>query len=158
MRHVLVVANRTLGGDDLMAAVRERIAAGPVEFYLVVPITGGSGRAPVMGAPGGASAVPLGEAPHDPEGATPYELAERRLQHGVNRIRQAGGTVDGEVGEHDPQRAVESVLARRDVDEVIVSTLPTGASHWLRADLPARVHRKHHLPVTTVTMRVASMH
>ncbi len=157
MRHVLVVANRTLGGDDLMAAVRERIAAGPVDFYLVVPMSAGTDRSPVLATPGGASAIPLG-APHEAEGSTAYELAERRLEHGVNRIRQAGGAVEGEVGEEDPSGAVDSVLARREVDEVIVSTLPTGVSHWLRADLPARVHRRHHLPVTTVTMRVPSMH
>ena len=156
MRHVLVVANRTLGGDDLMAVVRERIAAGPVDFYLVVPVFGGSDRSPVLVAPGGASTVPFGGT-REPEESTPHELAARRLEHGLNRIRQAGGTVDGEVGEEDPLGAVDAVLARREIDEVIVSTLPTGVSHWLRADLPARVHRKHHLPVTTVTMREHSL-
>jgi hypothetical protein len=48
-------------------------------------------------------------------------------------------------------QAVDDALAQRTVDEVIVSTLPHTVSHWLRTDLPARVHRKHQVRVTTVT-------
>ena len=37
MREVLVVANRTLGGEKLLEAVRGRASAGDVSFRLVVP-------------------------------------------------------------------------------------------------------------------------
>src|SRR5712692_4798545 len=35
----LVVANQTLGGDQLIAEVRQRVAAGPSSFYVLVPNT-----------------------------------------------------------------------------------------------------------------------
>src|SRR5664279_3422590 len=37
LREVLVVANRTLGGEKLLEAVRARAAAGDVRFRLIVP-------------------------------------------------------------------------------------------------------------------------
>jgi hypothetical protein len=43
--------------------------------------------------------------------------------------------------------AVMDVLRDHTFDEVIVSTLPHGVSHWLRVDLPARVGRVSGLPV-----------
>ena len=33
----LVVANQTLGGDQLMYTVRQRVAAGPSSFFVLVP-------------------------------------------------------------------------------------------------------------------------
>ena len=39
MRRYLVVANQTLGGDDLVKLIAERAAAEPSEFYIVVPAT-----------------------------------------------------------------------------------------------------------------------
>ena len=39
MRRYLVVANQTLGGDDLLARVRERLRAGPSHFHVLVPAT-----------------------------------------------------------------------------------------------------------------------
>jgi hypothetical protein len=38
MRQILVVANRTLGGERLKEVVRERIGQGPCTFTLVVPV------------------------------------------------------------------------------------------------------------------------
>lgn len=37
VRRYLVVANRTLQGEELAAAVRDRMAAGPCEFWVLVP-------------------------------------------------------------------------------------------------------------------------
>jgi hypothetical protein len=42
---------------------------------------------------------------------------------------------------------LRAALAREPYDEVIVSTLPTRVSHWLRLDLPSRVEQLG-LPVT----------
>ena len=39
MRHVLVVANRTLGGEELLQVVLEKASAEPTDFWLVVPAT-----------------------------------------------------------------------------------------------------------------------
>ena len=156
MRHVLVVANRTLGGEELLRVVLDKASAEPTEFWIVVPMT------PLpSGRPGAmvewASGVPVrpgGTPVADDDGAA-REAAEGRLRLGIERLRRAGATVDGEVGSRDPQRAVGDALAHHEVDEIIVSTLPTGVSHWLRLDLPKRLERKHHVPVTTVTARPA---
>ena len=37
MAHVLVLANETIGGGQLLDAVRERNARGDVRFFVVVP-------------------------------------------------------------------------------------------------------------------------
>lgn len=54
---------------------------------------------------------------------------------------------DGMVGVERPMDAVMDMLRTQRFDEIIVSTLPRGVSHWLRIDLPARVARYSGLPV-----------
>jgi hypothetical protein len=39
MRRYLIVANQTLGGEQLSAKLAESMRAGPCRFYLVAPIT-----------------------------------------------------------------------------------------------------------------------
>ena len=81
------------------------------------------------------------------------ELAEERLRYGLEWMRGLGATVTGEVGESEAVRAVRVVLDSTPIDEIIISTLPTTLSRWLRQDLPSRVERKFSLPVTVVTAR-----
>jgi hypothetical protein len=109
---VLVVANVTAASDELLAALRERAEEGPAEFILVLPATGGDRAA-----------------------------ARRECERAVARMREAGLEVTGEVGDRDPVVAVHEAWDPRRYDEVIVSTLPTGASRWLQIDLPHRVER-----------------
>ena len=78
------------------------------------------------------------------EAANVIELAVPLLE------QAAGGRVEAIVGDTDPFVAVREALARSEFDEVIISTLPSRVSHWLRLDLPARVERLG-LPVTVVT-------
>jgi hypothetical protein len=146
---ILVVANQTLGSEDLAATLRERVAGGATELWIVVPATQPRDHARVSIAGSGA-VFPL----HDATEAA-YDLAERRLEVARDHFGHLGVTVGGEVGDEDPFTAVSDALAHRDVDEVIISTLPTGASHWLRTDLPSRVHRRYKVPVTTVLSRIA---
>ena len=149
---ILVVGNQTLGSEELAQKVRERVQAGATEVWVLVPATHPRDQSPISIAGSGA-VFPLHGGSED---ADAYALAEQRLQAAQDRFRGLGVAVGGEVGDENPFHAVRDVLARREFDEVIVSTLPTGASHWLRTDLPSRVHRKFKLPVTTVTSRVAS--
>lgn len=149
MRHLLVVANRTLAGRELMATLRKRLEDGPADVRIVVPAAAPTEDHALLAAGPSGSIVPgTRDAGRHPDA---YEEAERRLEKGLLMISDLGYRVEGEVGDDDPLRAVDDAMARARYDEVIVSTLPHAASHWLRADLPARIHRKHHLPVTTVT-------
>src|SRR6188472_3254849 len=127
-RSVLIVANRTDATPALLEEIRRRAAAGPCRFTLLVP------RA-------------YWDADTEESGVT-LELAIPLIEEA------AGGHVDGLIGDEDPVRAVETALAQRHYDEIIVSTLPARVSRWLHMDLPARL-RRIGLPVTVVTARQA---
>ena len=139
MRRCLIVANQTLTTDTLSEAVEQRIAAEPHEFYVVAPATPLRDE---IDAPG--AYAELGPSPAD----RAYALARQRLDRALDHLRSLGATVDGEVGDPDPQEAVRVALGRFAADEIIVSTLPRGLSQWLRRDLPARLRKDCGIPVT----------
>ncbi|HZA60366.1 MAG TPA: hypothetical protein VE754_01625 [Actinomycetota bacterium] len=131
MRRYLVVANQTLGGRHLIEAVRERIATGPSEFHVVVPAT----------PPGHFATWTEGEA---------LAVAEKRLHQALTAFKDLGAEATGEVGDPNPFDAVCDALLDDAFDEVILSTLPVGASRWLKQDLPHRVERRYDIPVTHI--------
>jgi hypothetical protein len=149
VRRYLVLANQTLGGRQLVEKLEECRAAGPFSFYFVVPATPVSDLEPVddrltlSGVDGGAGMLP------DLDGVA-RAMARRRLQKELARLRDAGVEADGEVGDPRPVHAVKDALREREVDEIIVSTLPHRTSRWLVMDLPHRVRRGFSLPVTHV--------
>lgn len=145
MRRHLIVANQTLGTDELARAVRDRLEAGPSEFWVVVPATPLTDLAPGFVPTMGGWPVTVPASREDSR-----SVAQARLDAALRELRAAGATADGEVGDPDPMRAVENALADRQVDEVIVSTLPARVSKWLHQDLPSRIERKFHVPVTHV--------
>ncbi len=118
---VLVVANVTAASDDLIAALNERAGQGPAEFTFLIPATGG-----------------------DSQGA------KRALNEALERARAEGLECSGSVGDTDPVVAVHEAWDPRRYDEVVVSTLPTGASRWLQIDLPHRIEKITDAPVRHV--------
>ncbi|HTZ88252.1 MAG TPA: hypothetical protein VMB05_16425 [Solirubrobacteraceae bacterium] len=130
---VLVVAYKTAATQPLLDAVRERAQRGKATFTLLVPNP----------APGLHKVV-------DPEDQGGGE-ARGVLEQAVPMLSDAAGApVEGIVGSTDPIAAVEDALNLRGFDEVIISTLPSKISHWLRLDLPSKITGMG-LPVTTVT-------
>ena len=146
MRRYLVVANQTLGADELIELIGHRAKSEPSEFLIVVPATPvmelvqGAAQAPVLG---GSTVIPS-----TPEHAR--ELAQARLDQALTQLRAAGAKVDGLVGDRDPVHAVQTAMKGRQFDEIIVSTLPKRVSRWLHQDLPRRLEHKTQLPVTHV--------
>ena len=134
---VLVVANRTAGSPELLAALKERAAGGDVKFHLLVPAT------------------PHGVAwAADMHSGSPE--AEHDVKAAVESLRAEGLEVDdGHVGDPDPVAAVEDAVNFKDFDEIIVSTLPRHVSKWLKLDLPHRVERATGKPVTHVESKSA---
>jgi hypothetical protein len=119
---VLLVANRTATANPLVAAVRRRARSGPVSFHLVVPAT-----------PQGLHRVV------DPEVAG-LEAAQQRLEVAVPMLSEvAGQPVTGHVGDANPLAAVQDALNLRGFDEIILSTLPSRISRWMRIDLPSKI-------------------
>jgi hypothetical protein len=143
VRRYLVVANQTLGGEELWVAIRERIATGDCHFHLLVPATP-------------AAQLDPGSTAGEAEEGRPGEdlgrrLARQRMRQELDRMRELGASVSGEIGVADPIDAVRVVLHRWEFDEVIVSTLPGRRSRWLAADLPTKIRRGFKLQVTQVT-------
>jgi hypothetical protein len=112
---VLVVANVTASSDELLAALRSRVERSDCAFTLLVPATGG--------------------------GKAARDAAREALDKALDRLRAAGLEVEGMVGDADPVIAVHDVWDPRRFDEIVISTLPTGASRWLAVDLPHRVEK-----------------
>lgn len=135
--HVLIVANRTAAGPELLAAVGERALDGPASFHLVVPAT-----------PHGLHRVV------DPEVAGRAE-AQQRLESALPKLSDAADSVvTGHVGDSDPLAAIHDAVFLRGFDEIIVSTLPRRLSRWLRIDLPSKA-RALGLPLRHVEAREA---
>jgi hypothetical protein len=130
---VLVVAHKTAATQPLLDAVSERAARGQCSFTLLVP-NAAHGLHKVVDA----EDQGVGEAQHVLDVALP-KLGEA-----------AGASVDGVVGDADPVAAVHDAINLRGFDEIIISTLPTHVSRWLKLDLPSKVSGMG-LPVTTVT-------
>ena len=130
MRRCLIVANQTLAGPHVLAAVDARQAREPYEFHILVP----------------ASHVHMGMWT---EG---HALAQARavLREALDRFADAGIPATGEVGDTNPLLAVDDVLRREHFDEIILSTLPPGASRWLKRDLPHRFEQRFAIPVTHI--------
>ena len=151
MRRIMVVANQTLGGDHLAEAIKARMAETPTRFNLLVPATH---RADFVVAMAEAFAVQGGMRPPAPSNGDDPD-ATARLAAGLEWMRGLGATVDGEVGEHDPVRAIRDYQARERVDEIIISTLPHGLSQWLHLDLQHRVERHCGVPVAVVSAKAS---
>lgn len=138
MRSYLVVGNQTLDSPELAAAIEDRMAAGAATFHLVVPAT----------------PTPRGLTWDEDEARA---AAQARLDAALRRLRAAGATVTGEIGHRDPIEATEDALRGRQVDEVLLSTLPAGISRWLGQDVPTRLKGSILEPVTVVTTQRESV-
>ena len=119
---VLVVANETLAGRELIEAVQRRAAQGPIRVVVVAPV-------------------------NDPvAGYVVYEdtrraAAGRRLDRTLTALRDAGIPAHGAVFGGGPLDAVKDILAQEHVDELIVSTHPEAKSGWLRRDLIGEIRK-----------------
>ena len=139
---LLVVANQTLGGEELTAKLHEISAGMPCTVRLLVPVT-------------------------DTEGSNQWDypaidrfipdrhtiarlLAEGRLEHELDRLHSFGIEAAGEVVDADPVGRVHEVLEDEHPDGVVVSTLPHRMSRWLVLDVPRRIGRISEVPVTHV--------
>jgi hypothetical protein len=142
---VLIIANQTMGGADLDEAILARMKKDQCEFTLLIPAT------PLDHFAEAAQNLRASHMTTVDDTDRFYEAARHRLEGALEHLRHLGVNADGDVGSSDPVHAVRDTLAHRQFDEVIVSTLPLGASRWLHQDVPHRIHRKFRLPVTVVT-------
>lgn len=142
MPHYLVVANQTLGGEELTAKLSELSADRPCRMQLVVPVTDTEGSNQ-WDYPAIDRFVP------DRHGIA-RSLAEGRLANELERLSRAGVDATGEVIDADPVDRVGELLAGADFDGIVISTLPHRLSRWLVRDVPHRIGRLSDIPVTHV--------
>jgi hypothetical protein len=139
MTDILVLANETIGGKNLLDTVLRRRdeTGGDLRFHVVVPQT------------------------RPRHGNVIYDDAVRasaqvRVDLALAFMRDNGIEGTGEVGDGDPYNAAMDAIAEHHIDEIIVSTLPASASGWLRRDLPERLHEGSGLPVEHVVVDLGS--
>lgn len=130
-KHILVVANQTIGGATLLDLVKQRAKEPDTSFTLVVPMT-----RPKSGY------VIYDDVVRD--------AAQVRLDLALSYLRGEDIVASGELGDEDPHTATLDAIDEYRPDEVIISTLPQASSGWLRRDLIERIQDHTGVPVTHV--------
>jgi hypothetical protein len=134
-RRILVVANETVAGQALLREIENRSRGGESEILVITPALAGS-RAQIW-------ASDLDEA---------MELARQRLELSLQAIQEAGFSARGQVGDPEPNVAIEYALREFAADEIVISTHPPERSRWLESGVVERARREIDLPVTHVVV------
>jgi len=137
MSTILVVANETLAGAQLLETVKERASAGGEGTRVIV-------------------CVPRNKPKH---GNIIYDdfvfdSAKVRIDLARRFLRDQGINAVGDIGDTDPYTATMDAVAEHHPDEIIVSTFPATVSGWLRRDLIERIEQASGLPVTHVVQDI----
>ena len=133
MSKVLVVANETVGADELLSELRRLEDEKTSEYYVMVP------------------ARPLHERHGivwSQEGA--IEAAEERLESTLEVLRSEGLHADGRVGDMRPMHAIGDALMDFHADMIVISTHPEKRSRWLRLGLVEQAKKRYDVPVIHV--------
>jgi hypothetical protein len=138
----LIVANQTIGGEQLTAKLDELATDGSPTFRFLVPVTDTEGTHQW-------DYPPIDRLIPDAHQIAKV-LAEARLEHELARLRRSGIEASGEVVDAQPVDRVREVLHQEHFDGVIVSTLPRRLSRWLIRDLPHRIAGVADVPVTHI--------
>ena len=133
-RRVLVVANETVGGEELMSVIGEIAIAGRTRFQVVCPALN--------------SRLKTWTSDEDPARAA----ADARLASTLDRLASVGIEARGGVGDVDPLVAVEDAVRLFRPDEIVVSTHPEGRSNWLERGVVTALRERYDVPVTHVVV------
>ena len=136
-RHVLVVANETIEGVDLVDAIR----------------MGGDGKATTVLVVAPALNSRVRHWFSDEDGAR--AAAGERLECCLDRLEQTGIHAEGRIGDADPVQAIADALHLFPADELVIATHPEPRSHWLARNVVGRARAKFDLPVLHVVVDAA---
>jgi hypothetical protein len=138
---LLVVANETVGGEALLEEIRQRCRNRNCEILVVTPALVGS-RASHW-----ASDIDEG-----------IELARQRMELSLIAIDALGLRTKGEIGDSDPNVAIEDALRVFPADEIVISTHPPERSRWLEHGVVERARNEIDLPITHVVVDLTAAH
>jgi uncharacterized membrane-anchored protein len=128
---ILVVANKMEATKALVDAVRERAAAAPARFFVLIP---------------NPDNLPFDR--NSPDTSDGKHVLERMLPL---LKQQSGAEIEGGVA--NSPNAYDDIVEALDSGEyreIILETPPSHVSHWLHVDLPQRIAHLGY-PLTTVT-------
>jgi GABA permease len=136
MSRVLVVANETVGADELLAEIRRIEDRRTSRFHVLAP------------------AVPdnHGLGTWSQEGCIP--AAQARLDRTLDLLRAEGLQAEGSVGDMLPLAAIEDSLRTFPADMIVISTHPASRSRWLKRDLIEQARKRFGRPVVHVISHV----
>jgi GABA permease len=137
-RRILVLANETVGGEELLSRVGTMAAEVSEDVLIVCPALN--------------SRVRTWTSDEDPARAE----AQSRLDASLARLAGAGVAARGEIGDGDPLQALEDALREFPADEIVVSTHPPGRSHWLEQGVVDEARLRYDVPVTHVVVDLAA--
>ena len=136
-RKILVIANETVGGAELLSLLGTKAEGVDEEMLLVCPALN--------------SRVRTWTSDEDPARVE----AQSRLDASLARLAAAGVSARGEIGDGDPLQALEDALREFPADEIVVSTHPPGRSHWLEQGVVEQARHRYDVPITHVVVDIA---
>jgi GABA permease len=136
---LLVVANETVEGEALLDEIRGRCRDRRCEILVVTPALAGT-RASHW-----ASDIDEG-----------IELARQRMELSLIAIDALGLKAKGEIGDSDPNVAIEDALRVFPADEIVISTHPPERSRWLENGVVERARNEIDLPIAHVVVDLAA--
>jgi GABA permease len=131
---LLVIANETVGGSELLAELEQHARSRTTEVLVVTPALNSPVRYWVS----------------DEDAAR--EAAAARLEASLEAMRAAGVNARGEVGDADPVQAIEDAIRTFCPDEIVISTHPEGRSNWLERGVVRSAEERFDIPVTHVVV------
>lgn len=134
VRRVLVVANETVGGKDLLDALGEMALAKKTEFLVVSPAV--------------TTRLKTWTSDEDPARAE----AQARLDATLARLSEVGIVARGEVGDVDPLVAIDDAVRTFHPDEIVISTHPEGRSTWLERGVVGAARERFDVPITHIVV------
>jgi hypothetical protein len=131
---ILVIANETVGGEELLSILRRKSEGVREEVLVVCPALN--------------SAVRHWASDEDAARAA----AQQRLDASLGQLRGYGLAASGSVGDGDPLQAIEDALRTFGADEIVISTHPEGRSNWLERNVVGAAKERFDVPITHVVV------
>jgi GABA permease len=133
-RRVLVVANETVAGEELLSTISTLALSQQTQFRVVCPALN--------------SRLRTFTSDEDPA----REAAQQRLDETLARLASVGIDAHGEVGDGDPLVAVDDAVRTFDPNEIVISTHPLGKSNWLERGVVESIRARYDVPLTHVVV------
>ena len=129
-KRILLLASETVGAEPVIRRIKELAGDDRAEVFVVAPAV--------------TSMLKMAAGEVDEA----IEAARLRLESSLHTLRENGFDASGEVGDSDPNLALEDGLRRFPADEVLIATHPPERSKWLEQDVVEKARAGLRVPVT----------